>query len=73
MRPEPSLTLMTIFGIMFLGVMGLLVATTIIPSQEAKQRAAGYKLDNCVTMANEIGLDPNEQERVDFIKNCFEN
>ena len=43
-----------------------------IPSQEETQRANGYKLENCIKLANEIGIDPNDDTRSDFIKNCFE-
>lgn len=28
-------------------------------------------LDDCITTANEIGLDPNDDQRAEFIKNCY--
>jgi hypothetical protein len=31
------------------------------------------KYDECVSIANEAGIDPNDDERSEFIKNCYEN
>lgn len=30
------------------------------------------KIDVCINQANEIGLDPNQKQRSDFIKTCYE-
>ena len=56
----------------FVSILVLMLLAEYIPSQEATQRANGYKLENCVKLANEIGIDPNDDTRSDFIKNCFE-
>lgn len=29
------------------------------------------KLDNCVELANYIGLDPNDDMRATYIENCY--
>lgn len=53
------------------GVLGLIFIIGVLPTQESKQRANGYKLDNCIKIANEIGFNPNDEERHQYIINCF--
>lgn len=36
------------------------------PSEKAR-----VKLDNCVELANYIGLDPNDDMRATYIENCY--
>lgn len=35
------------------------------------EKAGGLKLDNCVNLANQYGLDPNDEMRFTFIENCY--
>lgn len=30
------------------------------------------RLDSCIAAANQIGIDPNDEQRSTFIRNCYE-
>lgn len=55
------LLLVTIF------VVASLFSSSVINEQDNK------KFDTCVNAANEAGLDPNYEDRVNFIKSCFQD
>lgn len=50
--------------------MGFFMVCMIVAG--AIDKKYSQKIDTCVDVANEIGLDPNGNERSDFIKECYE-
>ena len=69
MNIEKAVKIIAWFGV---AAITLTIIGVWIPNQEEVQRANGYKLDNCVKYANEVGIGPNDNGRAEFIKNCFD-
>lgn len=53
-------------AIMFMVMFIAMALSSFSPSEKER-----VKLDNCVELANYIGLDPNDDMRATYIENCY--
>jgi len=56
-----------LFWILFISI--VFIIAVIIPTDNDKNLK---KIDDCIDVANEVGIDPNDSQRSEFIKNCYE-
>lgn len=71
-KREPiDFTSIIIAIIIVVGVLGIFYFISNEQSHAIENQA--LKLDTCIKFANELGLDPNDSDKAEFIKGCFNN
>jgi hypothetical protein len=56
---------------LFAFIVVFIIGSVLEPSLSERQEAESLKLSNCVELANQIGIDPNDEDRSSFIKECY--
>ena len=57
---------LALFWVLFICIVFLIAVYSPVNNQDTK------RLDTCIDTANEAGIDPNDDQRSEFIMNCYE-